>query len=100
MDENGEFRINNKGVDGYCKETNTVYEFHGDFFHGNPSNDKFPHDKINPISKKTYGELYQRTQHKKSEILALGYNYVEMWEYDWRRAIKAVIKIQRIWKSK
>ncbi len=97
MDEHGEFRINNKGVDGYCKETNTIYEFHGDFFHGNPKN--FSHDEINPISKKTYGELYQRTQMKKAEIVGLGYNYVEMWEYDWRRGIEAVIKIQRIWRK-
>jgi len=23
-------------ADGYCKETNTIYEFHGDLWHGNP----------------------------------------------------------------
>ena len=37
---------------------------------------------------------------KKRDILELGYNYVEMWEYDWIRAIKAVIKIQRSWRNK
>lgn len=23
-------------VDGYCEATNTIYQFHGDYFHGNP----------------------------------------------------------------
>jgi hypothetical protein len=85
-------------ADGYCQETNTIYEFQGDYYHGNPKN--FNQNEINPTCNKTYGELYERTQKKKQEIIALGYNYVEMWEYDWRRAIKAVIKIQRLWRNK
>lgn len=34
----GEFLIPNTNykADGYCKDTNTIYEFHGDFWHGNP----------------------------------------------------------------
>ena len=32
-------------ADGYCKETNTIYEFHGDFWHGNPK--IFTLDEIN-----------------------------------------------------
>ena len=32
----GEFYIQGIGkVDGYCQETNTVYEFHGSYWHGN-----------------------------------------------------------------
>ena len=23
-------------ADGFCKDTNTIYEFHGDYWHGNP----------------------------------------------------------------
>jgi hypothetical protein len=85
-------------ADGYCQETNTIYEFHGDFWHGNPK--KFKKNDINPITKNTYGELYDKTQEKKAKIMELGYNYVEMWEGDWKKAIKAIIKIQRIWKKK
>ena len=29
--------MSNYKADGYCKETNTVYEFNGDYFHGNPT---------------------------------------------------------------
>ena len=34
----GEYKIPNSRLktDGYCQETNTIYEFHGDFWHGNP----------------------------------------------------------------
>jgi tRNA(Glu) U13 pseudouridine synthase TruD len=31
-----EFKIDKYSVDGYCKETNTVYEFQGCYFHGCP----------------------------------------------------------------
>ena len=95
----GEYKIptTNYLADGYCKEINTIYEFHGDFWHGNPK--KFNPNAINPVSKKTYGELYQSTQIKKKKIIELGYNYVEIWENDWCRAIKAVIKIQRLWRN-
>ena len=33
----GEFTILNTKYksDGYCKENNTIYEFHGDYWHGN-----------------------------------------------------------------
>jgi hypothetical protein len=85
-------------ADGYCKETNTIYEFHGDLWHGNPK--KYKPNDINPLVKKTYGELYKRTQLKKEKILELGYNYIEIWEQDWIKAIKAVTKIQKIWKKK
>ena len=35
--DGGEFVIPGIGkVDGYCKENNTVYEYHGDYWHGNP----------------------------------------------------------------
>ena len=98
--DNGEYKIpeTNYKVDGYCKETNTVYEFHGDFWHGNPK--RFNPNDTNRITKTTFGELYQRTQKKKYKIQELGYNYVEMWEHDWKRAIKSVIKIQRMWRKK
>jgi hypothetical protein len=84
-------------ADGYCKETNTIYEFHGDFWHGNPK--KYNPDDINPILKKSYRELYNQTQLKKKKIIELGYNYVEIWESNWIKAIKALIKIQRLWKK-
>jgi hypothetical protein len=65
-------------VDGYCKDTNTVYELHGDFWHGNPL--RFKKDDINPIVKKTYGELYQKTIARDQAIRDLGYTLITKWE--------------------
>lgn len=68
-------------VDGYDPETNTVYEFHGDYWHGNPQ--IYDPDDINPSTKTTYGQLYQNTLSKKSRYLDAGYKYYEIWESDW-----------------
>lgn len=67
-------------VDGYCHQTNTVYEFHGDFWHGNPI--KYQPQDINPVSRKTYGDLYQKTIQRDQHIRNLGYNLIVKWETD------------------
>ncbi len=77
----GEFKIPSVGkVDGYCAETNTVYEFHGDFWHGNPK--CFDPDDINPVNKKTFGELFNKTIEKDNKIRENGFNLVVKWETD------------------
>lgn len=68
-------------ADGYDPETNTVYEFWGDYWHGNP--DKFSLSSINKHNKKTFGELYEETQRKKTKIISSGYNLIDIWEKDW-----------------
>ena len=67
-------------VDGYCAPTNTVYEFHGDVFHGNPK--RFSSNKkCHPYDQNiTAGELYGRTIKRINHIKSLGYNVIEMWE--------------------
>lgn len=75
----GEYIIPTIGkVDGYCRETNTVYEFHGDFWHGNPN--KFDQNIQHPICRKTYGELYAKTLERDQNIRDLGYNLIVKWE--------------------
>ena len=69
-------------VDGFDPTTNTVYEFHGDFWHGNPT--IYDSNKMNPLVKKTFGQLYQRTLEKEALIRAAGYNLVTIWESDWK----------------
>ncbi len=69
-------------ADGFCAETNTIYEFHGDFWHGHP--EIFPPDQYHPIiKKKTMGELYQATLERESKIKSLGYNLQVMWEHNY-----------------
>jgi hypothetical protein len=59
---------------------NVVYEFNGDFWHGNP--DVFDPNEINPMVKKSYGELYNQTIKKEKEIITAGYKIVSIWEND------------------
>jgi hypothetical protein len=91
----GEFNVKgtNLYADGYEPSTNTIYEFQGDFWHGNPK--RFNPDYINPRTGTTYKFLYEKTQKKIIKLKELGYNVVEIWESDWDRAKKAVISLQR-----
>lgn len=65
-------------VDAYDPTTNTIYEFWGDFWHGNPK--KYESHKINVKNKKTFGKLYAETQIKRQLIYSAGYNLIEKWE--------------------
>lgn len=77
-----EFKIPGIGkVDGYCESTNTVYEFHGDYWHGHPS--KYDASSTHPVTKKTYGELYNSTLLRDQKIRDYGYNLVVIWEHEW-----------------
>ena len=82
----GEFKIKQPDTkyyyyaDGYDVITNTIYEFHGDFWHGNPK--IYPSDFTSKNHKKTMGERYTDTIRKKETCLKQGYNYIEMWEND------------------
>lgn len=70
-------------VDGFCRDTNTVYEFQGDVFHGNP--EKFrAGDKCHPFNKNiTAGQLLKRTQKKVDTLKEKGYAVITIWESDW-----------------
>jgi hypothetical protein len=74
--------INFKGryynVDGIDWENNIVYEFYGDFFHGNPN--KYKKDDINPLLKETYGSLYSKTIEREKYIEKCGYTIIKIWE--------------------
>ena len=84
-------------ADGYCKETNTIYEFNGDYFHGNPK--IFKPEEINKLCKATHGELYQKTLEKENKIKELGYNLEVMWESDWNNINKSISILQKKFKS-
>jgi len=70
-------------VDGFDAATNTIYEFFGDFWHGNLNNPKYKPDGINPKNKKTYQQLYDDTQNRIDLIQHNGYNIKYIWEQDW-----------------
>jgi hypothetical protein len=68
--------------DGYDSETNTVYLFHGDYWHGNPK--IYEASKIHPVIKKTFGELYIKTLEEEHLLKKSGYKIVSIWETDFK----------------
>ena len=69
------FNPNNKRykADGYDLETNTIYEFYGDYWHGNPEifNSEFCQKK------------YKITLKREQLIKKLGYNLIIIWESEY-----------------
>lgn len=65
-------------VDGYCQETNEVFEFYGDYWHGNPL--KYRADDVNKTNKKRFGDLYEETIQRENWIRNLGLDVVTIWE--------------------
>ena len=65
-------------VDGYDPKTNTIYEFYGDYWHGNPKT--FKKDEMNMQAGKTFGELFENTITRETEIKSHGYKVVAVWE--------------------
>lgn len=68
-------------VDGYDPETKTVYEFYGDYWHGNIK--KYKPTDMNKTVGKTFGELYEKTLQREAAIKAAGYKVVSIWESDY-----------------
>ena len=69
-------------VDGYHPRSNTVFEFHGDAWHGNPKVFS-PRSKPNPFKNKTAQRLYKETKARERLIRKLGYKLVTIWESDY-----------------
>lgn len=79
-----EYRIPGKKykVDGFNAPKKRVYEFLGDYWHGNPS--KYNPDDINPSTGVTYGVMYTQTMKRLDYIRDLGYEVIYIWECEWK----------------
>ena len=66
-----------KKVDGYDPSTNTVYEYHGSFWHGNP--EVYSPDCINVVTQTSMAELYENTLASDRLIIESGYHLVSKW---------------------
>ena len=95
--ENGnEYKITSRlSADGFCKETNTIYEFHGDLWHGNPK--IFNPDDISYFGKK-YGDLYKKTIDREKKIKEMGYNVISIWESEWNKINKCIKVLQQTYR--
>lgn len=68
-------------VDGFDPTTNTIYEFHGDYWHGNPN--IYDPEDINKVNNKSFGKLFEETTKRSQKLRNAGYNLVSIWESKW-----------------
>lgn len=75
-------------VDGFDPDTKTVYEFYGDFWHGNP--DVYEPALINDANHMSFGKLYTNTVNREQLLIKNGYQITSIWEknFDQQRRSK------------
>ena len=97
--EDGEFIIpgTRYKADGYSVAENCIYEYHGDFWHGNPN--IYDTNSMHPITRTTYGDLWEKTLKKQRCCENYGFTVHYIWESDWNRGKNAVISIQRLFRK-
>ncbi|XP_071033044.1 uncharacterized protein [Parasteatoda tepidariorum] len=79
----GEVKIRGNYVDGFCEYTNTIYQYHGCFYHGCLK--CYNADQIHPFKDMTMGDLRQTTEDTTEKLRSLGYNVIECWEHEFRK---------------
>ena len=65
-------------VDGYDPSTNTVYEYHGKYWHGHPSHKQCDPDYM--IRGKSAGDRYIETLMREIRLKELGYTVISVWK--------------------
>lgn len=72
-------------VDGFLPELGIVYEFLGDFWHGNPT--IYSADEINTVNHTKYGQLFEATLSKIAALKATGLSVCFVWENDFNSGL-------------
>jgi hypothetical protein len=77
-------KINGKNYkfDAFNPLTKTIYEFYGDYWHGNPN--KYNPNDINKKCKKTFGRLYEETMKREEILKQCGYKIISVWENEFK----------------
>ena len=78
-----QFKIGNFFVDGIDINNKIVYEFYGDFWHGNPK--IYNKEDVNKVTGLKFGELYIKTIDRQIEIEKNGYSIISIWESDFKK---------------
>jgi G:T-mismatch repair DNA endonuclease (very short patch repair protein) len=86
----GEVTVGKYKVDGFCKETNTIYQFHGCYFHG--CKKCYNELTVNKVSRYNMKYLNTRTASIDDYLRSQGFNLETIWEHDFDRSkeMKAV----------
>ena len=74
-------------VDGFDYSTNTIYEFYGDYWHGNPN--RYDKNYTNKHTKCTMNELYIKTLDKERILINNGFNLVTIWETEFDKLVNS-----------
>jgi len=82
----GKINVCGAKVEGFNPETNTVYQYHGCFWHGCPK--CYNEETINNVNHESMGDLYQKTMERCKQIIGAGYTLIEMWECQWVKTKK------------
>ncbi|XP_071509045.1 uncharacterized protein [Diadema antillarum] len=82
----GEVIIGPYKIDGFCRENETIYEFHGCFWHGCPKCYDYNTPCGRSGNRKCMGDLYLETLEKERYIKDIlpEFKYVTMWECEWK----------------
>ena len=92
----GEYKIldSRYHADGYHRDSNTILEFQGCFYHG--CYECFPNrNDMNKVIKKTHKELYQKTIKKKKYCINNGFKFLQIWECYWNNIKKDESKLDK-----
>ncbi|XP_046582182.1 uncharacterized protein LOC124289622 [Haliotis rubra] len=93
----GEFRIpgHKYSADGYCRETNTIYQFDGCMFHGCRA--CYPHNRdttVLPRTQQSLSELYALTMKRNEFWKSQGYNLVTLWEHEFTEKVRSMPELK------
>ena len=85
-------------ADGFSEIELMIYEYLGDFYHGNPALYK-PDDWCKWL-KTTYGALYNNELKRRKFCEDSGFGYHSIWESEWHHGIRAIVQLQRKFKNR
>lgn len=84
-----QFKITSKPYDFYFPEKNLLVEFNGDYFHANPI--KYDANYFNKKKSMFAYQLWEQDELKKKEALNNGYNFLTIWESEYKQDKNLVI---------
>ncbi|GIX70317.1 DNA-directed DNA polymerase [Caerostris darwini] len=84
-------------VDGHCLETNTVYQFHGFFYHG--CQICYDPDCVHPLKGISQATVYEKTDMTSAVLRFKGFQVVELWEHEFAEQKKKNQKLQKFLES-
>ncbi|XP_054158248.1 uncharacterized protein LOC128956547 [Oppia nitens] len=86
-----EVKLGNEFADGFCHETNTVYEYWGCYWHGcHVCFNGEIRNASRGVGRKSYDEVYDETIKKLSYYQRCGYNVVQIWGHQFKDLLESL----------